>query len=135
MNKSEIVRAASPEELADKVNSFYDSGVYHGTPKLTFNFSDPASKYTALIEYVPKESVSEKWLIGQNSRYWSAVIDLERRLITDALAKMDGNKAKAARDLGIAQTLLYSKMMKYGIDDTEYTHTEKKNTPDEFDAK
>jgi two-component system NtrC family response regulator len=41
--------------------------------------------------------------------------DLERHLITDALAKTDGNQSKAAEELGISERNLRYRIKKYGI--------------------
>lgn len=45
----------------------------------------------------------------------SAVEKLERRLIADALAESKGNRAEAARRLGIHRQLLHAKAEKYGL--------------------
>ena len=50
--------------------------------------------------------------------YRSEIENLERRLITDALDEHNGNKAKAARSLGIARSLLYKKISELGIGDS-----------------
>src|SRR6267143_6484825 len=41
--------------------------------------------------------------------------DVERRTIEQALHESDGNKAKAARTLGITRTQLYCRLRKYGL--------------------
>ncbi|TMA85691.1 MAG: hypothetical protein E6J77_11655, partial [Deltaproteobacteria bacterium] len=41
--------------------------------------------------------------------------DMERRLITAALRKSEGNKKEAARLLGIDRQRLYRKIEKYGL--------------------
>ncbi|MGH2417000.1 MAG: helix-turn-helix domain-containing protein, partial [Candidatus Limnocylindria bacterium] len=43
------------------------------------------------------------------------VASLERQLIKEALDRADGNKAKAAEDLGIYRRLLYTKIKEYGL--------------------
>ena len=45
----------------------------------------------------------------------SAVEHLERRMIADALAESKGNRAEAARRLGIHRQLLHTKAEKYGL--------------------
>jgi DNA-binding NtrC family response regulator len=45
----------------------------------------------------------------------SAVESLERRLIAEALAESKGNRAEAARHLGIHRQLLHAKVEKYGL--------------------
>jgi DNA-binding NtrC family response regulator len=45
----------------------------------------------------------------------SAVESLERRLIAEALAESKGNRAEAARRLGIHRQLLHAKVEKYGL--------------------
>jgi len=41
---------------------------------------------------------------------------LERQAITQALCDVAGNKARAAKQLGISRTQLYSRLRKYGLD-------------------
>jgi two-component system NtrC family response regulator len=48
-----------------------------------------------------------------------AVAGLEKRMIETALADVDGNRAEAARRLGINRQLLYTKMKRYGIGGAE----------------
>lgn len=45
-----------------------------------------------------------------------AVARLERSMIADALAKSGGNRAEAARRLGIRRQLLYRKLVDYGLE-------------------
>jgi len=42
--------------------------------------------------------------------------DVERRTIEQALHESNGNKAKAARRLGITRTQLYGRLRKYGLE-------------------
>jgi two-component system response regulator AtoC len=44
-----------------------------------------------------------------------ALADLERRMIVDALAATDDNKAAAAKRLGIGERTLWTKLKKHGI--------------------
>jgi DNA-binding NtrC family response regulator len=49
----------------------------------------------------------------------SAIARLEAMLIRRALARTEGNRAEAARALGIHRQLLYAKMKRYGLDASE----------------
>jgi two-component system NtrC family response regulator len=49
----------------------------------------------------------------------SAIARLEAMLIRRALARTEGNRAEAARALGIHRQLLYTKMKRYGLDASE----------------
>jgi len=57
--------------------------------------------------------VPAEWLEGELP---AAVEKLERLLIAHALAQTQGNRAEAARRLGIHRQLLYRKLTQYGID-------------------
>ena len=46
--------------------------------------------------------------------------DVERRTIEQALHESNGNKAKAARRLGITRTQLYGRLRKYGLERAEH---------------
>jgi DNA-binding NtrC family response regulator len=52
---------------------------------------------------------------GSSGGLSSAVEDLERRMIAEALAEAKGNRAEAARRLGIHRQLLHAKAEKYGL--------------------
>jgi DNA-binding NtrC family response regulator len=52
---------------------------------------------------------------GEDGHLSSAVERLERRLITEALTESKGNRAEAARRLGIHRQLLHAKAEKYGL--------------------
>ncbi|MEO0079929.1 MAG: sigma-54 dependent transcriptional regulator [candidate division WOR-3 bacterium] len=43
------------------------------------------------------------------------LLELERRMLEDALRKAGGNKSKAAKMLGITRRMLYTKLAKFGI--------------------
>lgn len=45
----------------------------------------------------------------------TAVAELERAMIADALAQADGNRREAARRLGLSRSTLYAKMQRYGL--------------------
>jgi transcriptional regulator with PAS, ATPase and Fis domain len=53
---------------------------------------------------------------GEQGRFYDAVARYETQLIRDALARNDGSRVQAAKDLGIARETLFAKMRKYGID-------------------
>jgi hydrogenase-4 transcriptional activator len=44
-----------------------------------------------------------------------AVEGLEKKLIAEALERHNGNRSKAAEELGIYRRLLYAKMREYGL--------------------
>ena len=52
---------------------------------------------------------------GDDGNLPSALERLERRLIAEALAESKGNRAEAARRLGIHRQLLHAKAEKYGL--------------------
>ena len=52
---------------------------------------------------------------GDSGDLSSAVEHLERRMIAEALAESKGNRAEAARRLGIHRQLLHAKAEKYGL--------------------
>jgi two-component system response regulator AtoC len=52
---------------------------------------------------------------GTNHRFKSEVESLEKRLIAEALERNNGNRSKAAEELGIYRRLLYAKMREYGL--------------------
>ncbi len=62
------------------------------------------------------DSVAIDW---PNEDIPSAIARLEAMLIRRALARTDGNRAEAARALGIHRQLLYTKMKRYGLDASE----------------
>jgi two-component system NtrC family response regulator len=52
---------------------------------------------------------------GNGGHLSSAVEELERRMIAEALTESKGNRAEAARRLGIHRQLLHAKAEKYGL--------------------
>ena len=44
--------------------------------------------------------------------------DLEQRMIAHTMREVNGNRSKAARQLGISRTQLYARLRKYGLEDT-----------------
>ena len=61
----------------------------------------------------PRDSVAIDW---PDEDIPSATARLEAMLIRRALLRSDGNRAEAARALGIHRQLLYAKMKRYGLD-------------------
>jgi DNA-binding NtrC family response regulator len=49
----------------------------------------------------------------------TAVAELERRMIAEALERANGNRSEAARQLGIARPQLYAKMQEHGLGRTD----------------
>lgn len=73
--------------------------------------------------YVTPELLSPKFNSGNpeppngtQGRFYEAVARYEAQLIRDALARSDGSRIQAAKDLGIARETLFAKMKKYEID-------------------
>jgi DNA-binding NtrC family response regulator len=60
---------------------------------------------------------SRSWLHSAPFRdgYWTVIRQVEKQMICAALTEVKGNKAEAARLLGIQRRLLYQKMEEYGI--------------------
>jgi two-component system response regulator AtoC len=54
---------------------------------------------------------------GGRGRFKDEVSALERQLIIEALEQADGNRTKAAKDLGIYRRLLYDKIREYGLEE------------------
>ncbi len=52
---------------------------------------------------------------GAGGTFKEEVESLERRLIAEALERNNGNRSKAAQELGIYRRLLYAKMREYGL--------------------
>ena len=53
---------------------------------------------------------------GAGASFKDAVAELERRLIAEALERSNGNRTKAADELGIYRRLLYDKIKEYGLE-------------------
>ncbi|MEO7296651.1 MAG: helix-turn-helix domain-containing protein, partial [Candidatus Limnocylindria bacterium] len=52
---------------------------------------------------------------GSAASFKGRVEALERQLIKEALDRADGNRTKAADELGIYRRLLYAKIKEYGL--------------------
>ena len=46
----------------------------------------------------------------------TSLVDMERRLVTDALARAAGNRSEAARLLGLTRSQLYTRLKKFGLE-------------------
>ncbi|MBI4464207.1 MAG: sigma-54-dependent Fis family transcriptional regulator [Acidobacteria bacterium] len=79
------------------------------------NVITPDCVYFDQREAVPTTSWLEQ--LPFRKGYWPVVREVEAQLIRTALAEADGNKAEAARLLGIQRRLLYEKMRELGIAD------------------
>lgn len=66
------------------------------------------------------ESRRGKSLIDSSGRLEDALANLEKRMITAALAESGGNMLKAARRLGISERMMGLRMKKYGLDYRPY---------------
>jgi two-component system response regulator AtoC len=63
------------------------------------------------------QNVSNEWLdqIPYHEGYWTVLKQVEAQLIRAALAEAHGNKAEAARILGVRRRLLYEKLSELGL--------------------
>jgi two-component system response regulator AtoC len=66
---------------------------------------------------LPAAAAGEGWLryVPLRHGYWEVIHEVERHLLRAALAEARGNKAEAARILGIQRRLLYEKMNEHGV--------------------
>jgi len=62
-------------------------------------------------------ATSSGWLsqVPHREGYWTVVREVETHLLRTALEDAKGNKAEAARILGIQRRLLYEKMAEFGL--------------------
>ena len=62
-------------------------------------------------------SPPSSWLdqVPYRSGYWKVIREVEVQLLRGALEEAKGNKAEAARILGIQRRLLYEKMAEFGL--------------------
>ena len=61
------------------------------------------------------EAMAEADTTGADDTFKGRVSALERQLIKEALERADGNRSKAADELGIYRRLLYAKIKEYGL--------------------
>ena len=61
-------------------------------------------------------STSSNGANGSGASFKEAVAELEKRLIAEALERSNGNRTKAADELGIYRRLLYDKIKEYGLE-------------------
>jgi DNA-binding NtrC family response regulator len=68
----------------------------------------------------PDRSVAENgnWLeqVPHREGYWHVIRQVEKQLVKAALGEAQGNKAEAARILGIRRRLLYEKLSELDLD-------------------
>jgi two-component system NtrC family response regulator len=69
------------------------------------------------FDFLGEQSV-QATSISATSDLPSALEQLERKMIADALVQTGGNRTEAARKLGIHRQLLHSKLAKYGLGDS-----------------
>jgi DNA-binding NtrC family response regulator len=70
------------------------------------------------IQFSPRAPASASgWLsqVPHREGYWNVVRQVEMHLLRTALEETKGNKAEAARILGIQRRLLYEKMTEFGL--------------------
>ena len=67
------------------------------------------------LDFLTASSAPNAQENGDDGHLSSAVERLERRLIAEALTESKGNRAEAARRLGIHRQLLHTKAEKYGL--------------------
>ena len=53
---------------------------------------------------------------GEQVQLKDAIQELERKMIKEALERLDGNKSEAARELGMSRSNLIAKVKEYGLD-------------------
>jgi DNA-binding NtrC family response regulator len=71
------------------------------------------------IQFARREAESSAAWLGQvphHEGYWNVLRQVEAQLIKSALAEAHGNKAEAARILGVRRRLLYEKLTELGLD-------------------
>ncbi|PYS55381.1 MAG: hypothetical protein DMG13_04290 [Acidobacteria bacterium] len=69
------------------------------------------------IQFADRSAQSSNWLeqIPYHDGYWPVIRQVEAQLIRAALGEAQGNKAEAARILGIQRRLLYEKISELGL--------------------
>jgi two-component system NtrC family response regulator len=72
------------------------------------------------LDFIDETRAASEWTFDwPEEDLPSATARLEQMLIRRALARSQGNRAEAARMLGIHRQLLYAKMKRYGLDASE----------------
>jgi DNA-binding NtrC family response regulator len=69
------------------------------------------------IQFTHPSTESSSWLeqIPYHDGYWPVIRQVEAQLVKAALGEAQGNKAEAARILGIQRRLLYEKISELGL--------------------
>ena len=71
----------------------------------------------AVAEAATRVEGSESGLAVAPRPLGESLADLERRTIIDALARVHGNKSRAAAALGVSRTQLYTRLKRFGLAD------------------
>lgn len=71
----------------------------------------PVSAPVSQIEYAEAEEISEPETLNLS--------DIGRQLVEKALERNNGNRKKAAQELGISDRTLYRRIKQYGLDNTK----------------
>jgi DNA-binding NtrC family response regulator len=70
---------------------------------------------TAVAEAPTRVEGSESGAVAAPRPVVESLADLERRTIVDALARVNGNKSRAAAALGVSRTQLYTRLKRFGL--------------------
>jgi transcriptional regulator with PAS, ATPase and Fis domain len=81
-----------------------------------FTLADPDSYVTPDLLSAKLNSDDLGSAGNSKGTFYESVARYETQLIRDALARCDGSRVKAAKDLGIARETLFAKLKKYGIE-------------------
>jgi transcriptional regulator with GAF, ATPase, and Fis domain len=71
----------------------------------------------AVAEAPARVGGSEPGVVAAPRPVVESLADLERRTIIDALARVNGNKSRAAAALGVSRTQLYTRLKRFGLAD------------------
>jgi len=121
MRRVERIAAKNPVKLIEKVNRFFEAGEYSKVTDRTY--IRDGSDYIALIEVM---DYNVKLRFHKSKEASDAQIckeepislkEVERRHIEGTLKYTGGNKASAARLLGITASTLYNKLKAYKAKD------------------
>ena len=80
----------------------------------------PSRRYTHSMTEEPRSCESKPW-VGRAilhvdlDAFFAAVEQLERRFLSEALQRCEGNVSRAAEEIGIQRTNLHALMRKYGL--------------------